>query len=301
MSWKKKKKNTCNGAPPRCICSPSLRTKPHFSRAVSRGPAAELCVMFWTVGQYADWLEMTVFIDVSLQNRTVPSSLIPKTAPSIGLGCTFQRSFWAFIRASFPAIIIKNGERLWKNLLKKIRIFPRHFFQIKKSKSNTLLTISKGYYLYEYFSYIWSEFLWNSYSCYFVTPKVQTTLKIAPNKQTLTVSIASIFTICHNDSSTATSHFHRQPHDAVLRRSPIPHVLQAVLVGCVGEYDHPVSAGPRHSLWGSGQGLYHKRHSHFQTSSCNYSVPMWWSIIIREYNVGGVVWWNGDGSMMSLR
>lgn len=51
---------------PLCLRSPGS-AKNYFSRVAERGPAAMPCVMFWMVGQCADWFEMTIFIDVSVQ------------------------------------------------------------------------------------------------------------------------------------------------------------------------------------------------------------------------------------------
>lgn len=84
----------------------------------------------------------------------------------------------------------------------------------------------------------------------FNNPKIKTILKIAPDKQKLTLPIVDISTICYNDILTAKSYPPHWLHDVVLR-------LQAVLPGQLGVvYDHPVSAssGTRRGLWDSGQG-----------------------------------------------
>lgn len=56
----------------RFVCVYPGSVKNDFSRVTQRGPAVLPCVMFWMVGQCADWFEMTIFIDVSAQASPPP-------------------------------------------------------------------------------------------------------------------------------------------------------------------------------------------------------------------------------------
>lgn len=93
------------------------------------------CVMFWMVGQCADWFEMTIFIDVSVQ-ASAPSFPFLQLHHLMDLGLHFQSTIWAPNRKQAsnqtpPIFFLFSVTNALNAIASKIKCFPpkpRKFF-----------------------------------------------------------------------------------------------------------------------------------------------------------------------------